>query len=73
MPKQIVHYVGTPTLMDGYALLTPIDHPSELVSNTRQVRTSSVVNVDPQSGVIETMNTIYRPAQEVQLWAETDV
>lgn len=72
MPKQVVHYIGTPKLVDGFAFLTPIDHPSELVSNTVPVRTSSVVHFDPDSGTLETQNTIYRPAQDVQVWADTD-
>ena len=72
MPKQIVHYIGTPKILNGYALLTPIDHPSELVSNTVPVRTSSIVSHNPDTGVIETMNTEYRPAQDVQVWADTE-
>lgn len=47
------------------ALLRPYNHPdTENVSNTRMVQTSVVVAYDDLEGRIETMNTVYLPAQE---------
>lgn len=42
--------------------LKPIDHPSILVSNNGTVFTSVVVGYDPNTGRIETTNTIYEEA-----------
>ena len=45
--------VGTP------AIVFPIDHPSELVSNTNPALTSTVIRVG-ENGEFETKNTIYK-------------
>src|SRR5271167_4493879 len=42
------------------ALVKPIDHTSDLVSNKKMVYTSNVIRVE-ESGVFETQNTIYVP------------
>lgn len=42
------------------AFVHPIDHPSELVSNTKLIRTSRVVR-HMVNGEFETLNTIYVP------------
>lgn len=65
MNKQVVHYVaGTATKIGNNAHLIPIDHPdTENVSNQHYVRTSQVVGWDQETGVIETLNTIYRPME----------
>lgn len=44
------------------AIVRPIDHTSELVSNTKHVMTSLVLRFDKKSGEFETENSIYRPA-----------
>ena len=69
--KPIVHYRGKAVLigtgMPGTrAYLTPIDHPDPhgLVSNEQPVMTSEIVNSDPETGVIETANTLYVPMKE---------
>lgn len=46
------------------ALVTPIDHPSDLVSNTGPVLTSPVIRIGTW-GEFETLNTIYRPNNPV--------
>ena len=60
MRKKIVHYDGEIAFLGigTCAYLTPIDHPS--VSNTKTVRTSSVVSFNKETGILETENTIYQ-------------
>lgn len=63
--KPIVYYKndGTqriPPEEGGYAMVTPINHTSPLVSNTGPVFTSHIVRLGPW-GEFETRNTIYRP------------
>jgi hypothetical protein len=67
--KKVVHYVGKPVVQEnGHALVCPVDHPdSESVSNMNVARTSRVVHYDEKSGRLETQNTIYIPAEEIQL------
>lgn len=49
----------------GIPVITlPVDHPSEHVSNTGPARTSVVIRIDDSEGEFETMNTIYRLAEE---------
>ncbi len=63
-PKPIVHYR---TDMDFFvklgkgALVYPVDHSSALVSNTKHILTSEVIQFNPLDGGFETMNTIYKP------------
>lgn len=70
--KNTVHYVGKPMVLDGFAYLTPIDHTSDLVSNTKLVRTSKVVSYDEATGRLETLNSIYVPVQTVEVWGDTE-
>lgn len=44
------------------ACVFPINHRSDLVSNTTKVITSTVVSYDKGSGKFETQNTVYIPA-----------
>lgn len=41
------------------ARVQPIDHPSELVSNTSWIVTSKVISYDIKTGEFETLNTKY--------------
>jgi hypothetical protein len=41
------------------AFICPIDHPSDLVSNTNPARTSEVIKHNKKTGRFETLNTIY--------------
>lgn len=62
--KNVVHYRPMPAdfiAVGKNAFVRPLDHPSELVSNTKEVVTSEVVFYDPESQVFETQNTIYIP------------
>ncbi len=63
--KPVVHYralsgsvrVGQP------ALVYPVDHPGDLVSNSQFARTSTVLHYRRASGEFETLNTVYRPVE----------
>lgn len=50
------------------AYVTPIDHPNHLeahsVTNGREVRTSTVLSYNKETGEFETRNTKYVPAPE---------
>lgn len=66
MNKPVVHYDPSKTFMIEVGVsgfICPVDHPSELVSNTKIVRTSIVKKHDKSTGVFETENTIYRPIE----------
>jgi hypothetical protein len=54
--KELIAFYGA-----GHScILFPIDHyNSELVSNTKPIVTSAVVNYDPATGRLETRNTVY--------------
>lgn len=43
------------------ATVQPIDHPSELVSNTSWIITSKVISYNIKTGEFETLNTKYVP------------
>ena len=61
--KKIVHYTGTPQIINGRAILTPVDHPDSMnVANGELATTSIIVAYDPDAGRIETLNTVYLPA-----------
>jgi len=65
--KPTVHYDASKGahIYEGFkALVYPIDHTSEWVSNTKMVTTSKVIRHDVKSGEFETMNTIYKPMEE---------
>ena len=65
--KKVVHYDRNKPVLQGPSncvLIWPIDHPdTEWVSNASYVLTSPVVDIDLESGIIETENTIYKPQQ----------
>lgn len=65
MSKTIVHYDVSKShaISEGHgAYIFPVDHPSNLVSNSAYCFTSTVVKYDPISGEFETENTLYKPA-----------
>lgn len=62
--KPIVFYKGNENpyiVVGGRGFVFPINHPSELVSNTSWIQTSPVLSYDRLTGVFETENTIYKP------------
>lgn len=62
MTKPVVNYKDLHFCAVGAsALVVPVNHPSELVSNTGPVRTSTVQSYDADTGVFETLNTRYQP------------
>jgi hypothetical protein len=64
MTKQIVHYEELASdIQVGYpAMVYPIDHPSEYVSNKQWAMTSPVVEIG-DCGTFWTQNTEYRQGQ----------
>jgi hypothetical protein len=61
--KPVVHYVKhkyQEIFVGHAAVIWPLDHPSNLVSNTTSVRTSTVLSYDTTTGTFETKNTIYK-------------
>jgi len=46
------------------ALVWPVDHTSPFVSNEQVAVTSKVISHDPETGVFETLNSIYKPFKE---------
>jgi hypothetical protein len=66
MLKPVVYYreIHTPIVEGCGCIVTPINHPSDLVSNTRPALTSKVLVAVREDGGFETMNTIYCPAPE---------
>jgi hypothetical protein len=62
--KPVVRYETLVTCEVGHcAYVYPVDHPSELVSNTELVMTSAVVSFDPATGEFETRNSCYVPSK----------
>ena len=62
--KQVVHYIDLIRCEVGLrATLIPVDHPSNLVVNGERSITSMVLSYDRETGIIETMNTIYKPVR----------
>ena len=65
--KPVVHYIPNKyqQIKVGIsAYVWPVDHPSDLVSNTKAIITSKVVSYDKDTGDFETLNTrysVYRP------------
>lgn len=63
MTKPVVNYKDLYFCAVGAsALVVPENHPSELVSNTGAVLTSTVQSFDADTGVFETLNTRYQPS-----------
>lgn len=64
--KPIVHYrlsgISVPIVVGKGAFIFPVNHPH--CSNTTIAHTSEVINYDPETGIFETRNTIYKPLQE---------
>lgn len=61
MNKPIVHFKGEPHFpleLGKGAYVYPVDHPSDLVSNTKLVYTSDVIAIH-SDGSFETKNTHY--------------
>ena len=63
MSKQTVRYRlvdGAPAIcVRARAIVAPIDHTSDLVSNSGPAMTTPVINYDKSTGRFETLNTIY--------------
>ena len=62
--KPVVQYLKNKSqfICVGFgATVQPIDHPSELVSNTSWIVTSKVISYDIKTGEFETLNTKYTP------------
>lgn len=67
MAKQIVHYDSATTKkikVGEPALVFPLDHTSDYVSNLTMTRTSTVVSYNKKTGEFETLNTLYIPHQK---------
>lgn len=68
MSKKVVHYNDMHAVYgwkNGSVFLCPVDHPDTVnVSNTKPVMTSTVVSWDKETGIIETLNTIYKPISQ---------
>lgn len=60
--KPVVHYsaIHSDVIVGYNAMVTPSDHPSQLVTNTGPALTSPVTAI-MEDGGFETLNTIYRP------------
>jgi hypothetical protein len=66
MSKPIVHYDRDASMkstirVGNSAIVRPLDHTSEWVSNTQLIATSSVVKNNNKTGIFETLNSIYVP------------
>ena len=65
--KPVVHYEELLfCTVGGCALVKPVDHPGDLVSNQQYVRTSTVQAFDVDSGEFETRNTRYQPLPDAK-------
>lgn len=63
--KAVVHYIRTEhdyINLGESALVEAVDHPR---LGAEIVRTSRVIRVEPNTGVFETLNTIYKPMQQL--------
>lgn len=70
MSKPTVHYTPGSLFfltVGASCYLDPVDHPNHVegqhVTNTKTVRTSTVVAYDESTGRVETRNTIYVPLE----------
>jgi hypothetical protein len=69
--KPIVYYDDS---ADSYiavghrAMVYPLNHESKLVSNTKAVITSFVIDYDEKTGEFETLNSKYRPIGRERLY-----
>ena len=60
--KKIVEYIEVSEVQVGHsAFVVPTNHPSEWVNNNETARTSEVISFHKDTGVFETINTIYKP------------
>lgn len=68
MRKKVVRYSELYSCEVGRsALLFPANHPGPYVSNHTAVLTSVVERYDPQTGEIETANTIYKKREQASI------
>ena len=74
MVKKVVSYLPQGShIRVGYgAIVHPLDHTSELVSNTCPVTTSKVIRHDKNSGEFETENSIYKPQRTINISSGED-
>lgn len=65
--KRLVHYRELVMCKLGSsALVLPLDHPSDLVSNEKLIMTSQVVSGPDDAGCFETLNTRYEPLPKIK-------
>lgn len=65
--KRLVHYRELVMCKLGSsAMVLPVDHPSDLVSNEKLIVTSQVVNGPDEAGCFETLNTRYEPLPKIK-------
>lgn len=65
--KPVVRYKALAVCKVGdEALVFPLDHPGNRVSNAKVARTSRVVRYDRRSGEFETENTRYVPTEDAR-------
>ena len=74
MEKKVVMYKPQDDIIRvGYnAYVYPIDHTSDLVSNTKLVSTSKVVSYNSKTGEFETQNSIYKPQRSINISSGED-
>lgn len=68
MLKRLVQYDASEfnQIMLGFgAIVKPVNHDSEIVSNTKHVITSTVIKYDGE-GCFETANTLYVPVKNLR-------
>lgn len=68
--KPVVHYIDPLYIEVGQrATVTPVNHtnplPNQFVINGQIAHTSRVLAYDQTTGVFETLNTIYKPAENI--------
>jgi hypothetical protein len=64
--KPVVHYIGKPygLQLGGRCYLDEVvDHPR--LGHCHEVSTSGVVRIEPNTGIFETYNTVYKPVQQL--------
>lgn len=67
--KPVVYYIGPATpIWENRAELVPINHRNhvkgQMASNWKPVITSPIVSWNKETGLIETLNTFYKPADK---------
>lgn len=63
--KRIVHYIADENnviIVGQGAIIKPIDHPDSVnVSNNKMALTSRVLSYNKETGVFDTVNSVYKP------------